>query len=129
MAEVIETYRAKTRLLVGKGYREVGEFVPEALGWKPTVVAVNERVGRLEKVFVSREVLDACMQKVAEREAEPVDVELPEIPEVVTPVEGATPESEGDESETPVEEDIDDIGDPEPDDAADDKPKKKIVRR
>lgn len=137
MAEVIETYRALVPLLVGPAMREVGEYVPEALAWPRPTVASLERVHRLERIFVSEEALNACMEKVRAREEELLSQEAELIEEegdevdaddTTDPTAPVTQDDGEKEPETPKEEEIEGLGAPEPEDPSD-SGKKKIVRR
>lgn len=136
-----ETYRVLRRQNMGNGrFREVGEYLPEAMAWPLPTRNTYERTRNIEKVFIGTSDFEAVMQRVRERdealETEVLEDETEEVQtepvstEPVTPVE--TPEGEDDGEDEVQEEQIEGLGDPEPvtGNAEPDKaPAKRVVKK
>lgn len=144
---MVETYRALRRLEIGGGkFREFGDLVPEAEDWTHTTRAVYLRSGFIERAYVPETEYDAftAVQGLPEMPEPEVADDAIVITDPVNPSE--TPEDDGKDDDTEgedtpevsenpdvveniTEEDIEDLGDPEPLSEEPKTPARKIVRK
>ena len=139
---MVETYRALRRLEIGGGvFREFGDMIPEAEEWTPSIRAVYLRSGFIERAYIPEAEYNAFMESTGLPE-----VPEPEVPDGALTVPEPTPsvdskEKEGETQDTPevsetptvvegiTEEDIEDLGDPEPAPAEETGNRKRVVKR
>ena len=127
---MVETYRALRRLEIGGGvFREFGDMVPEAESWAHTTRAVYLRSGFIERAYVPEAEYEAFMANQKQREEVPEPEVDPDALTVTEPVSSETTATENPEAiEEIVEEEIEDLGEPEP--VAEEEPgKRRIVKK